>query len=62
MDPEFEAGLWDSVRKYSGAHHDPGHSAAKVNPRLGVGRVSEDIGVNSREIDMESLEEEGNPA
>lgn len=60
MDPEFEAGLWDAVRKYSGAHHDPVHSAA--NPRLEVGRVSEDIGVNSREIDMESLEWEGNPA
>lgn len=44
------------MRKYSGAQRDPGHLATKVNPRLEVERVSEDTGVNTRDIDVESLE------
>lgn len=41
------------MRKYSRTQHDLRHLAANVHPRLGLGRVSEDIGVHSREDNVE---------
>ena len=39
-----------------GSHHNPGHLAVKVNPRLVVGGVNEATGVNSVGLDVEDLE------
>lgn len=45
-----------SEKAVMGSHHDPGLLAAKVKPRLEVGRVREATGVKSVGLDMEGLE------